>query len=84
MKLTNESFDLRKSNTNELLVHLIKIISNKDFINNKNPNNEIPFYIFGYPIYDVKDCSKFLIKKLEKNGFNVNFLDPNILLIDWN
>ena len=38
----------------------------------------------GNPIYNVKDCSKFLIKKLEKDGFKINFLEPNILLIDWN
>ena len=43
MNLTNESFDLNKSNINELLEHLISIVSNKEFLNNNNPNNEIPF-----------------------------------------
>ena len=44
MNLTNESFDLNKSNTNELLEHLISIVSKREFLNNNNPNNEIPFY----------------------------------------
>ena len=68
MKLTNESFDLRKTNTNELLEHLISIVSKKDFLS-KNPNNEIPFYIcpflpeFTLEVYDVIN---FLKKQLNK------------------
>ena len=43
MNLTNDSFDSRKSKTNELLEHLINIISKDDFLNKKNPIREIPF-----------------------------------------
>ena len=59
MNLTNDSFDLRKSDKNELLEHLIQIISNKEFLNMNNPNHEIPFYIcpflpeFTLEVYEV-------------------------------
>ena len=79
---------LKKENKINCYNKIYHLVSNKIKLiastNKKSTWYEIPFYIFGYPIYDVKDCSKFLIKKLKKNGFNVNFLDPNILLIDWN
>jgi hypothetical protein len=44
---------------------------------------EIPLFLLGHPTYEIKDCAKYLTKKLTKNGFNVNFLEPNIILISW-
>jgi hypothetical protein len=44
---------------------------------------EIPLFLLGHPTYEIKDCGKYLMKKLKKNGFNVNFLEPNIILISW-
>ena len=78
MNVTNESFDLRKSNTNELLEHLISIISNKEFLNKNNPNNEIPFYIcpflpeFTLEVYEVIN---YLKKQLNKNEIKVLEID---------
>ena len=78
MNLTNESFDLRKSNTNELLDHLISIVSRKDFLNKEHTNNEIPFYIcpflpeFTLEIYEVIN---FFQKQLKKSEIKVLELD---------
>jgi len=44
----------------------------------------VPEYIFGEPIYDNKDCTGYLVAKLEGNGFNVKYLHPNTLFISWN
>ena len=64
-----------------------------DFVNNKillisktectSTWYEIPLFLLGHPTYEVKDCADYLIRKLTKNGFNVNFLEPNIILINW-
>ena len=44
----------------------------------------IPFMIFGYPRYKIKDVSKYIIKKLNKNGIkNILFIEPNYLYINW-
>ena len=77
MKLTNESFDLRKTNTNELLEHLISIVSKKDFLS-KNPNNEIPFYICPFlPEFtlEVNEVITFLKKQLNKKEIEVLEID---------
>lgn len=44
---------------------------------------EIPSFIFGYPSYKVNEAADYIIKKLVKNGFKVNFLNPNLLFINW-
>ena len=78
MNLTNESFDLRKSNTNELLEHLVSVISKKNFFLKKNPNREIPFYIcpfmpeFTLEVYEVIN---FLDKQLNKREIEVLEID---------
>lgn len=78
MNLTNDSFDLRKSNPNELLEHLIYIISKKDFLNNKNPNREIPFYICPFmpeSTLEVYEVINFLKKQLDKREIEVLEID---------
>jgi hypothetical protein len=43
----------------------------------------IPEFIIGLPLYSLKDCSKYIIIKLEKDGFELESYEPNILLIKW-
>jgi hypothetical protein len=45
---------------------------------------EIPSFILGLPLYSVKDCKDYLEIKLKDNGFKTTFLEPNILIINWN
>jgi len=44
---------------------------------------EIPVFLLGYPTYKMSECSKYIIKKLKNDGFKTNFIDPNLILIDW-
>lgn len=44
---------------------------------------EIPSFIFGYPSYNITEAAEYILKKLKKNGFKVNFLHPNLLFINW-
>ena len=87
MNLTNESFDLRKSNPNELLEHLISIVSNKEFLKNNNPNNEIPFYIcpflpqFTLEVYEVVDFLKKQLNKKEIKVLEIDLYDISIKLL---
>ena len=37
----------------------------------------------GMPLYKLKNCIKFIVKKLEKDGFKVQVFDPNLLYISW-
>ena len=45
---------------------------------------EVPEFVLGYPIYDINDCIKYIIAKLNKNGFLIKYFFPRILYISWN
>lgn len=58
----------------------IVLASNSNFYECKY---DIPEFILGLPIYSVKNCKKFIKEKLRNDGFKVNNIMDNILLISW-
>tara|TARA_B100001057_G_scaffold448625_1_gene489113 strand:- start:155 stop:712 length:558 start_codon:yes stop_codon:yes gene_type:complete len=44
---------------------------------------QVPLMLLGCPEYDAKICIDYLLSKLKSNGFLVNFMKPNLLLISW-
>lgn len=49
---------------------------------------EVPSYVFGYPLYDIKDAVEFLTREFIKAGYWVWSVDGNTpgskcLLISW-
>ena len=44
----------------------------------------IPKFIFGVPLYNTNNCIYYLINNLTKNGFNIKYTHPNLLIITWN
>ena len=64
----------------EMCLCKIEIVAKTDVTNTWF---EIPSFVFGFPSYKIQDASKYIMKKLEVNGFKVFFLKPNILLINW-
>ena len=44
---------------------------------------ETPEFLVGYPMYNLEDCLKYITEKLKKNGFKIEFFNPNILFIKW-
>jgi hypothetical protein len=53
-----------------------------------NPYNNycfyvIPKFIFGVPLYNINNCIYYLINNLTKNGFNIKYTHPNLLIITW-
>jgi len=43
----------------------------------------VPEIILGVPKYDQAECIAYLIDKLKLSGFNVRYIDPNLLFISW-
>ena len=43
----------------------------------------IPGFIIGVPLYDIKELTTFIITALKKNGFKLLYIDPNWLFISW-
>jgi hypothetical protein len=53
----------------------------------KIKNTEIPFYIYGKPLYKIEDCVKYIVESLRNNGFFVQILpEPNVnmIYVSWN
>lgn len=53
-----------------------------------NPYSNICFYvipkiIYGVPLYNLEKCIHYLVTHLTKNGFNINYTHPNLILISW-
>ena len=64
----------------EMCLSKIEIVAKT---NTTNTWYEIPIFIFGFPSYNIEEASEYVTKKLEKNGFKVFFLKPNIIFINW-
>ena len=43
----------------------------------------VPETIIGIPKYDQGSCIAYLMDKLKTSGFNVRYVDPNLLFISW-
>jgi hypothetical protein len=43
----------------------------------------VPEIMIGVPKYDQGACIAYLLDKLNTNGFNVRYIDPNTLFISW-
>ena len=44
----------------------------------------VPEYLPGFPLYNITHCTLFIIKKLNKAGFNTKYIPPNVIYIFWN
>tara|TARA_Y100000768_G_scaffold388267_1_gene383156 strand:- start:22014 stop:22298 length:285 start_codon:yes stop_codon:yes gene_type:complete len=52
-------------------------------INKTNCIYTIPYILFGYPKYDIKKVSKYIIKKIIVKNIFIILIKPNILYINW-
>jgi len=43
----------------------------------------IPSFIIGLPMYSLQECKDYIEIKINNNGFETEFFEPNILLIKW-
>jgi hypothetical protein len=45
---------------------------------------DVPNFIPGIPLYDVRMCTAYIIAQLRKNGFVVRYIPPtNLIYISW-
>ena len=44
---------------------------------------QIPEFIIGMPIFNVDDLRQYIINGLQKNGFQLLYIEPNWLFISW-
>ncbi len=45
---------------------------------------QIPEFIIGVPLYDIVELRKYIMNSLKTNGFELLYIEPNWLFIQWN
>ena len=48
---------------------------------------EIPYYMLGYPLYDINICIEYVTTSLKKNGLFIQIMpkpNNNVIYISWN
>ncbi len=45
---------------------------------------EVPEYIYGTPLYNMKDCIVFILNNLHEKGFSAKYVDPFLVFVCWN
>lgn len=75
------------SQNNDILTHItencikhIKIINSSG---NTSCVYEVPLFLYGYPLYDVRIISKAVNNKIKKMGLKSLYHDPNKIYISW-
>lgn len=44
---------------------------------------EVPLNMLGNPFYTFIECNTYILQKLSNDGFELEYYEPNILLIKW-
>lgn len=77
----------RKTRTIECYDKVLEICHKKVLLNSEKRQTrfffEVPEYLFGYPVFDLNDCIKYLIDALVKNGFLAVYYFPKFIYISW-
>jgi len=78
----------KENSKNEIYILVLNKCIEKIIYTNKHTDKtfiifEVPQVMIGYPTYDMKSCILYLINKLSKNGYLIEFIDPFYLYIDW-
>lgn len=45
---------------------------------------QIPEFVIGVPLYDVIELRKYIMNSLKTNGFELLYIEPNWVFIQWN
>lgn len=85
--LHNEKNEKEKTRNDAFILVLNKCIE-KIIYTNKHTDQtyiffEVPRFIIEYPFYDMKSCVLYIISKLTPANYNISFIAPFYLYVDW-
>jgi len=81
-----KQYDLSKLEIfNKLLnrIHIKIKVTSRQKIDDQHCWFLVPEVMIGVPKYDQGACISYLMNKLNTNGFVVQYLHPNVILISW-
>jgi hypothetical protein len=80
----NEKINKKHEVYTILLEKVYKKIQIGNSRNYYNCSYEVPVFVPGYPLYDIKRCIAFIIADLRGAGFVARFEKPSKIYISWN
>jgi len=83
-KQQHDMFTLGSYNKILTRIHNKIRYTSRQFIDNNYCWYIIPEVLLGIPKYDHRDCTAYVIDKLQENDFIVRYIHPNLLFISWN
>ena len=84
--LIDESMAIEQKQHSVYETILFKIYKKIKIVNKRKQYNlvyEVPNYMFGHALYNVRACIVFIMVALRKKGLFVKYQNPNILIISW-
>lgn len=79
----------RKANRMAAMKPVIETIQSKirqQAIHNSNAPYvlyEVPTFVFGYPLFSLKEAKEFLVSEFSKAGYWIWIVEDNYLFISW-
>lgn len=83
VKEQKERDDRKKITFNKIFLTIEKKIILRSAANDYHCWYSIPEFIIGLPMYSLKECKEYIENNLKKNGFKIEFFEPNIILVTW-
>ena len=87
IKELHRTIDIKRQNRMKCYEIILEKIHKKIIYTTKKEQSfciyVIPEYIIGLPMINNNECTEYVIKKLNENGFFVKYTFPNLLYISW-
>ena len=83
-KQDHDQFTLNSYNKILNRVHNKIKYTSRQYIDNNFCWYVVPEVLLGIPRYDHRDCTAYIINKLQENGFIIRYIHPNLLFVSWN
>ena len=75
--------DIKKKTYEKILVDLTRIVKNRARLGQKECFLNIPAFIIGKPLYNIRQATKYVIHKMRRNGFVVYDGGANEIYVSW-
>jgi hypothetical protein len=88
VNLLHQERMVKEKSRNDVFTLVLNKCIEKILYTNKNTDKtfiffEVPKILIGFPFYDMKSCIIFIMQKLVEEDYQVNFIEPFYLYIDW-
>ena len=82
-KVQDTRNDIKKKTYEKILIDLTRIIKNRSRFGQKECFLNIPAFIIGKPLYNVRQATKYVIHKMRRSGFDVHDGGGNEIYVSW-